>query len=259
MSRLIDRISKQRQPEAQPMGFLANRAQNDKVKMLLMVETTVEFWEKEAAVLKAADAVIVDVNKADDLSVLEKSCQEKAIMPVGGWLNTTSAGALKKAAATECDFIVFTTAAPAALTRKEKLGRLMEIDINLTDGLLRAAAELPVDALIAGGKNNETGVTLNRLLYLQRLISLSGKPVLAAMPENSGSPELQCLWDMGVAGVWVEVNDAKSAESLSGWRELIDKLEAPAFRKKGKTLALLPKATASPAHHHEEEEEEEEE
>jgi hypothetical protein len=261
MSRLIEKLTKQRQNEPQPMGFLMNKPKVEKSQMLLIAELAAENWEKLATSLKAADALILDVTKLDDLGAAEKACQDKEAALSGAWLKSSNAAVFKKALNTECDFVAFSAAAPVTVTRKEKLGRILEIDINLPDSLLRAASDLPVDAVIITAKTSELALSLNRLMAVQRVLHLVNKPLLLAIADNLSGPELQSLWDMGVAGVVVEVSDEKSAAGLAELRSAIDKLEIPAFRKKGKTMAILPRTAVEAAapHKHEEEEEEEDE
>lgn len=258
MSRLIEKLTKQRQAEPQPMGFFVSKPKVEKPKLQLIAELAADDWEKKWAGLKAVDALMLDVTKVDDLNIVEKVCQDKETAPAGAWLKSSSAAVVKKALNIECDFAVFSSTAPAALTQKEKLGRIIEIDINWTEGLLRAVGELPLDALAVNGKAADLVLNINRLIYIQRLLNAVNKPLLVAIPDNLTGPELQSLWDMGVSGVLVEVSDAKSAASLDELRAEIDKLESPAFRKKAKTMAILPRtqpeAPAPPEHEEEDDE-----
>jgi hypothetical protein len=262
MSRLVEKLTKQTKAEPQPMGFmLMSKAKVEKTQMLLIAELAAENWDMLADKLKAVDALLLDVAKVDDLAIVEKACQVKEGAPAGGWLKSSAAAVLKKALNTECDFMAFSPAAPVTLTRKEKLGRIMEIDVNLTEGLLRAVGDLPLDAVITTGKASELALTMNRLMNIQRLVNAVNKPLLVGIPDNLSGPELQSLWDMGVGGVVVEVSDEKSAGNLAELRAAIDKLEAPAFRKKSKAMAILPRASvesAAPSKHEEEEEEDDE-
>lgn len=258
MSKLIEKLNKQRQSEPQQMGFMLRKAEVEKPRLLLLAELAAENLEKWGEPLKAADGLIIDVNKTEDITSAEKACQTNSTIPAGAWLKTSSAAVLKKAATTECDFLVFSSAIPVTLTRKEKLGRILDIDITLSEGLLRAASELPLDALIVTGKHIELDLTLNRLMYIQRLLLLANKPVLVVVENTLSGPEMQSLWDIGVGGIIVEVSDERFAEKLTDLRSIIDKLEAPAFRKKAKTSAILPRMQAEapqPEHEHEEEEE----
>jgi hypothetical protein len=261
MSLLVEKLTKQRQSEPQPMGFgfLLSKAKAEKLQMLLIPELAADNWEKLADSLKAVDAVMLDVTKVDDLGVVEKACQIKEAPPAGGWLKSSTAAVLKKILTTECDFVAFSPVAPVSLTRKEKLGRILEIDIGLSDSLTRAAGDLPVDAVITTGKASELSLNISRLMQIQRLLHLVNKPLLVSIPDNLNTVELQSLWDMGVAGVVVEISDEKTLSSLTELRAAIDKLEIPAFRKKAKTMAILPRTPAeapAPPEHEEEEEDE---
>jgi hypothetical protein len=259
MSRLIEKLTKQRQSEPQPMGFmLSSKSSVEKSRMLLIAELAADNWDKLSNSLKTVDAVLIDVLKTDDLGTVEKASQVKDAAPAGGWLKSAAASIFKKALITECDFMAFSAAAPVTMSRKEKLGRILEIEVDLSDGLLRAAGELPVDAVIMAGKGSELPLSLSRLMDIQRLLNLVNKPLMAVIADNLSSPELQALWDMGVAAVVVAVDEEKSAGRLADLRAAIDKLEVPAFRKKSKTMAILPRTQAEPASpsRHEEEEDE---
>jgi hypothetical protein len=260
MSKLIDKLVKQRQPDVRPMGFLPGQSRTDKIKLLLGAVISAENLEKLAAGLKSADAVLVEIAKADDLSILEKAAQNKESPTVGGWIKSNTAAVTKKVATQEFDFMVLAGAAPVTLIRKEKTARLLEIDINLSEGLLRATGELPVEAVLVSGKASELALNINRLVQIQRLLIVVNKPLLLAISDNLSQSELQVLWDAGVGGVIIEVNDANDLQSLNDLRDAIDQLEAPAFRKKARAMAILPRAqgesvAASPDHEEEEEDE----
>ena len=75
MSKLIDKLSKQRQSEPQQMGFMLRKAEVEKPKMLLLAELSADNLGKWGEALKAADGLIVDVNKPEDLTSAEKASQ----------------------------------------------------------------------------------------------------------------------------------------------------------------------------------------
>jgi hypothetical protein len=257
MSRLIEKLNKQKQSDPQPMGFMLSKPRDEKPGMLLLAAADSAALEAVRAVEKTADALVISISKADDLAEIEKRDQSKDSLPAGGWLKTATAAVVKKAQNTPADFWILTPSLPVALTRQEKLGRILEVDLNLSEGLLRAAGDLPVDALLASGKNSEMVVNLNRLLYVQRLLHMASKPLIVTVADTVTAPELQALWDIGVAAVMVEVADEKAAAHLAEIRACIAKLEAPAYRKKSRATALLPRIQAEqPAVEQEEEEDE---
>ncbi len=258
MSRLIDKLTKMRQSEPQPLGFMLGRGAAEKPKLQLIASVSVGNLDAVSSGLKPADSVIIEITKADDTGALEKVCQDKDVAPGGGWLKATNGGTLKKLMNTACDFAVFQPTAQLSVVHKDKIGRVLELDPSLSEGLLRAANELPVDAVLVSGKESENALTLNRLMLIQRLAYMVNKPILVPVLINSTEPELQALWDMGIGGVIVAVEDEKSIEKLSELRKAIDKLVPPA-RKKGKSTAILPRVQSEAPKPEEGEEEEEDE
>jgi hypothetical protein len=259
MSKLIDKLSKLRQPEPQQIGFMTRSVPLAKPRLQVLAELDADNLEKFKEVLKTVDGLIVDTNKVDDLISIEKVCQANYPVAVGAWLKTNAAAILKKASVTESDFFVVPSNIPVTMTRKEKSGRILDIDVTLSEGTLRAAGELPLDAFIVTGKHLEMDMTINRLIFIQRLLLLVNKPVLVMIDNNLNSDELQSLWDIGVSGVVVEVADGKAAEKVAAISAMSEKLEMPAFRKKGKSSPILPRLQAEAPQPEQEEEEEEDE
>lgn len=258
MSKLIDKLTKQALTEQKPMGFMLARAAPEKPRMQLVARVTAEVLEKSAQNLSKADAIIIDVTKADDIATLEKAAQSKNSPAAGGRLKTNNAGMVKKSLNSGCDFVVFSAEAPLSVTKDEKLGKVLEVETGLSDILLRIIGDLPVDAVIALEKGVEEILTLNRLMNLQRLIYLINKPLLVSVPFSFSTDELQALCDMGVKGVVVELADTKSAEKLTDLCQAIEKLKKPTPRKKDKMSATIPYLQAEAPREEEEEGEEDE-
>ncbi len=258
MSKLIDKLTKLAQTEQKPMGFMISKAAPEKPRMQLVARVTAEVLEKSAQSLSAADAVILEVAKADDISALEKAVQVKDGPAAGARLKTASAGMLKKTLNSGLDFVVFSAEAPLSLTKDEKLGKVLETEPGLSDILLRTIGDLPVDAVIAVEKEVEEILSLKRLMDLQRLVYLINKPLLVSVPLSFSVEELQALCDMGVKGVVVDVVDNKSAEKLTDLRQVIEKLKKPTPRKKDKMSATIPHLQAEAPEEEEEQEEEDE-
>lgn len=259
MSKFIDKLTKLAQTEQKPMGFMhLAKAATELPRMQLVAKVTAEVLEKSVLNLAKADAIILDIAKADDVSALEKTAQAKEGPTVGGRLKTGSAGTVKKALNSGCDFLVFSPDAPVSLTKDEKLGKVLELETGLSDIMLRTAGDLPVDAVIAVEKEVGEILTLKRLMDLQRLVYLIKSPLLVSVPLLFSVEELQALCDMGIKGVVVEAADVKAAEKLADLRKAIDQVKKTSPRKKDKMCATVPSLKAEAAHVEEEEEEEEE-
>jgi hypothetical protein len=255
MSRFIDRLNRLFKAEPQPMGFMVSRPSAESPKMQLVASLTADVVDKVSVALESADAALIEVTKADDVDALEKVCLAKQGVPGGGWLKSASSGTLEKALKAACDFWVFPATTPLSLTQKDKIGRILEVDFSLPEGLLRTANDLPIDAVLAFSKKEDIALTLNRLMLIQRLIYSIQKPVLVFVPDDLSSKELQALWDMGISGAVVQVTDETAGEKLAGLRKAIGELKAPAFRKKSRFGPMLPRMQPEAPQPPEEEEE----
>jgi hypothetical protein len=145
------------------------------------------------------------------------------------------------------------------MLQKEDVGKVLEVEPSLTEGLLRTLNELPADAVLIGSaQDGDSSLTWNHLMLFQRFAALLTKPLLISTPSNITDSELQALWDAGVDGIIIEVKAGQPAERLKELRQAIDKL-TPAPRKRGKVGALLPRVAEKAESPTVEEEEEEEE
>jgi hypothetical protein len=141
-----------------------------------------------------------------------------------------------------CDFVVFPAANTSlAIPQGDEVGKILQVEASLSEGLLRTIDELPVDAvLIAGEQAEGYFLTWHHLMLFRRFASVLTKPLLVSIPSGVTANELQALWDAGVDGVIVAVGAGQPAGGLKGLRQAIDKLVFPSSRKRGKAEALLP-------------------
>jgi hypothetical protein len=160
-----------------------------------------------------------------------------------------------------CDFVVFpATNTPLAVLQNDEVGKILEVEASLNEGLLRAANELPIDAvLIVGEEREDYFLTWQHLMLFQRFADLLTKPLLVSIPSKVTAGELQALWEAGVDSVVVEVGAGQPQDRLKELRQIIDKLAFPSPRRREKVEALLPHIGREPDIATTEEEEEEEE
>jgi hypothetical protein len=259
MSRLIDKLTRLRQTEPQPMGFMTGRTSSQKLKMQLIAYLTGGTTDKLSAGLDAADGVIIEVAKSDDLEALEKVCQAKKEIPGGARLTASNSGTLEKALNAACDFVVFPASIPLNIVQKDKIGRIMELDDSLSEGLLRTANDLPIDAVLISGAEKENNLTFNRLMLFQRFVNMVNKPILVSISDSLSEVDLQAICDTGVSGVVIELAEEKSLDKFAEMRKTIEKLAPPASRKKERMRPILPRLQPEPEKPEEGEEEEEDE
>jgi hypothetical protein len=107
---------------------------------------------------------------------------------------------------------------------------------------VRAANELPIDAVIIAGEQKEDYfLTWQHLILFRRFADLLTKSLLVSVPSNVTASELQALWEAGVAGVVIEVTARQPEDRVKELRRIIDKLVLPSPHKREKAEPLLPR------------------
>ena len=226
----------------QPIGFRAERVA-PKPKILIIASLAQDNVDRLADYVAGADAGLLPIsNLSSGIKTIKEMCQIVSDIPWGGWLRGIGRGGIKQKVKIEYDFLVFPAAKTSlAILQNDKVGRILEAEASLSEGSLRAADELPVDAvLIAGEPAKDSFLTWHHLITFQRFASLLAKPLLVPVPSGVTANELQVLWRVGVDGVIVEVGGDHPVERLRELRQAVDKLTFP-WRYKGvKEEALLP-------------------
>ena len=262
MSRLIDEMHKLSQAATQPMGFRAARSATSAARILLIASLDPGETENPADYIKGANAILLRSNKSRlTAKAVQNTAESLPDIPWGIYLDDT--GDKKAAAKVEpgCDFVVFPAASRISTTPKEeKVGKILQVESAMDDGLLRAVNDLPVDAvLVADTFEGNGSLVWHQLMIFQHLARLISKPLIVPIRADASGEELKALWEAGVDGVLAEVDITKPG-MLQELRQAIDKLPPRSARKRGKIQALLPKtggesATTAPPDEEEEEEE----
>jgi len=260
MSRLIDRLNLASQAVLRPLGFGAAQPVSEKPKILLIASLSRANASSVANYVAGADAGLLRIPKlSSGAKILKEISQAMSDIPWGGWLRDIGTQGIKQMVKVGCDFVVFPAANTSlVILQNSEVGRILEVEASLSEGLLRAVNELPVDAvLIASEQEGEYFLTWHHLMLFRRFADLLTKPLLVSIPSNVTANEVQALWQAGVDGVVVEVGVGQPAEGLNELRQTIDNLAFPSQRKRGKAEALLPHITEETRVPTEEEEEEE--
>jgi len=244
MSRFIDKLNQVSRVVPQSMGFRPAQLASQKPKILLIASLVQTNVDSLADYVAGADAGLLRIPKlSSGAKTLREVSQAMPDIPWGGWLRNIDQGGIKQMAKAGCDFVVFPAAnTPLALLQNDEMGKILEVESSLSEGLLRAVNELPIDAvLIAGEQEGEYFLTWHHLMLFQRFADLLTKPLLVSIPPNVTANELQVLWEVGVDGAVIEVGVGQPADKLKELRQLIDKLAFPSQRKRGRAEALLPR------------------
>jgi len=228
------------------MGFHTAAKAPSRPRMLVvaLVEANGGRLKKIAA---GADAGLLSVaDLTTGAKAIKQASRAVPDIPWGGWLGETGGEGVGKLGA---DFIVFTASSP--LFGEVKMGKVLEVEPSLEASLLKAADDLPVDAvLIAGG---DGPLAWRDLMLFQRCANILNKPVLATVSSGLTATELGVLWEAGVMGVVVK---ADAEGRIAEIRQMIDRLP-PLSAKQKKAQPLLPRIGGEVGMAEEEEEEEE--
>lgn len=243
MSRFIDKLNEVMKAVPQPVGFRVTQLASPKPKMLVVAGLAQANVDGLADYVAGADAGLLPVHEFNSgVKTIQKISKSVPDIPWGGWLKDMEGGGIKQMLEIGCDFVVFpATDTSLAMLQDGEVGKILQVKVSLSEGLLRTINELPVDAvLIAGDQEEDYFLTWHHLMLFRHFASLLTKPLLVSIPADVTAKELQALWDGGVDGVFVEVGTGQPAGGLKRLRQVIDKLVLPSSRKQGKTEALLP-------------------
>ena len=243
MSRFIDRLNQVSQAAPQTIGFRTTQPASVRPKMQLVANVDEDNIDSLADYVTGADAGLLRISKfGSDVKTLKKIPKAMSKIPWGGWLGDSAQGKIKQMIKFGCDFVVFPAASTSlAVPQDDEVGKILQVEASLSEGLLRAVNELPVDAvLVADEKEGKYSLTWHHLMLFQRFADLLTKPLLVSIPPNTTANELQVLWEAGVDGVVAEAGTGKRAEELKRLRKVIDGLSFPSLRKQEKGEVLLP-------------------
>jgi len=260
MSSFIDKLNQFSRVVPQSMGFRRAQLVSGKPKILLIASLAEASIGSLTDYVAGADAGLLRIPKSNSgTKTLKEISQAAPDIPWGGWLRNTDQDRIKQPTKTSCDFVVFPAAnTPLAILQSDEVAKILEVESSLSEGLLRAVNELPIDAvLITAEQEEDYRLTWHHLMLFQRFANLLTKPLLVSIPPNVTANELQALWEAGVDGVVIEVGAGQPADRLKKLRQAIDKLAFPSQRKQGKAEVLLPHIGSEASVVTEEDEEEE--
>jgi hypothetical protein len=231
MSKLIDFFRQASQTGNQRMGFLSRKDAPPPKRLALLAVT------ETAAAFPRADAVVV---RPDNGKLTAAAAKEAATAAGKVPWGLAGGASVPKG----CDFIVLPlTGLTAAAPADKETGKLLELEASLDDGLLRAANDLPVDAVVLADALDEGGpLTWHRLMLLAHARHMVNKPMVVPVAADVSDADVKSLWDAGFDGIMVTA----PAERIAGLADVIAALP-PREEKKEKRSAVLPRSTGAAA------------
>ncbi|MDP6647738.1 MAG: hypothetical protein QGG15_01020 [Dehalococcoidales bacterium] len=259
MSKFIDKLKRLSQGVPESIGFRPNQLTLPKPRIQLLAVLSPEQPDHIAEVVAGADAVVFPTAQVNPkTSNLTKIARALLSIPwgIGYESGQPDVAELIK---TGGDFVVFSAAeTPLTTVVGDNIGKILEVEPSLNEGLLRAANELPVDAvLVAGELKTIDTITWQHLMLFQRFADLLTKPLLVSIPPSVDASILQALWEAGVNGLVISAVGSPKGK-IKELRKIIDSLPFPVPHHRERIEPILPRISAEPSQITAEEEEEEE-
>ena len=197
MSKLIDRLEKVGTVAPAPMGFAAARAA-ERAPALLML--ALSGAKDVAATGLQTDGFIVSTAKTT-------KTQLKAVKQAMGdglwglWPGNANGVSLDQIREHGGDFVVFSSSdTPAELLADEEIGRLIVIPIEFPEDLGHSLEDFPVDAVVVGGLEDASPLSVKALMQVRAVRDLVAKPLLLLRAKPLSRGELVVLQDVGMQG-----------------------------------------------------------
>lgn len=257
MSRLIDKLKKLSQTAPSPMGFHTSKAAEAGSPLLIIGRTALKTTASAAKSTTGADALLFYTDKSELTAIsAQKTAKAFGDIPWGVYLEE-SGEATAALVGAGCDFVVFSpTARITDLPQDEKIGKIVQVDSSMDNGLLRAINDLPADAvLITDTSEKNDSLVWHQVLIYRHLANFIAKPLIVPVKANITEAELKALQDAEIDGVMAEID----GENLKELRETVNKLPPRSAKKRDKTGVLLPRTPSESAPIEPPDEEEEDE
>lgn len=251
MSQLIDKLNRMSRTAPQPMGFGRAQKSTGIACMGLIVSLSPAQADRAADYVKGADATLWRGSSGTDIKTMLEKARAVPDIPWGYSLDGNNPPEIELILQSGPDFVVFPASAPLDMLSQSKTGKILGVEPSLTDGLLRATNDLPIDALLVTGPA-ASALTWQDLMLFRRFTGGLDKPLLVTLPPKATDKDLQALVEAGVAGIIIEAEAGRTARL----REQIDKLTPPR-RKRGRVEPFLPRMAPEPEPVPQEEEEDE--
>jgi hypothetical protein len=242
MSRLIDKLNQISQTAPQPMGFASAKPVSPKPKLLLVASLSQVNLDNLGDHVDGADGGLLNMRQSSKAKALREASQAVPDIPWGIRIRDNSQTGIQQITKTACDFVVFPADNTSfTILQNKAVGKILEVEVSLNDGLLKTINKLPIDAVLITGEPRESHfLTWHHLMLIHRFTSLLTKSLLISVPPTVTADELQVLWEAGVDGAIVEIVAGQNVGQMNQLSQAIDKLTLPSQLKRRKADALIP-------------------
>lgn len=215
MSKLVEKLRQTSKGAAQPIGFRGTAAAAQSGSpMVLVASLTLSRAETSPSLLDKADAMLLKEAPGKNPTAFEG-------IPWGTFLKEGTTEEVDRLKEAGCDFVIFEPGlAPVVLLGEEGLGKIVQIDASLSDGMVRAVERLSIDGIYLKGDSH---LSVHWLMFCQHVANLVRKPVMAGAPLSITREALGQFQNTGLLGLVVEL-DRAGDKALSRLRETISSL-----------------------------------
>ena len=238
MSKFVDKLQSLSKSSTMPIGFHPSVSALKSPAMLLIAGLS-GTQVKEAKIVADvnADAGLI-LSESPSARIVKQMFEAVGDIPLGIFVKGMSGEKINDLASLGCDFVVFDIRVPAAVLKKEEIGKFLMIEPSLDQGFVRAINSLEVDGVFINSRGEDSFVTVEHLLVCQRFVELLEKPVIMALPSLVTKAELTSLWQAGVEGVVAP--STQSVEALTELKKMIGDLPRGARGRRDKAGVKLP-------------------
>lgn len=238
MSEFIKSLERISRGKGQPLGFVGTAKENISPMMLIARLSPSEVGTADLAISEGVEAFLFDAKDlVSKTEVLQKISSSIGQVPWGVRLGTASIEQINKLSDAGCDYLVFKSEIPAHVLGDEKMGKVLEVDTSLSDSLARAIGQLSIDAILLA-REDDSPLTLYRLMQWRRLIGLTDKPALVFLPTDMS--DLETLLEIGARGLVADISGGKLKERIPTIREAIQGLPTSKKKSRERINAILP-------------------
>jgi len=238
MSKLADRIRLALRTEQPPMGFAAASARAARPSLLVgVVVSSLSAERAGEAASRGADTCLFAASDPKE-GELQEALTALGDTPAGLLPRQTDRSSLDRLAEAGLDYLAFTLETPAAALLHPQLGRVLVLEGELSDALLRTLDPMPVDAIYL--RSWKGPLTVRGHMELQRIAGFSRKPLMIPVPAQVDGPELEALREAGVVILAVDGDRRENLEALPALRQAVSSLPARRRRREERPEAILP-------------------
>jgi len=238
MSKLVKKLRQINESAAQPLGFKRTSVLPSQQMLLIMAlpQKDSVAWLAKAEV----DAILIHSPDLEQgVQTLRQVANSVGDIPCGLWPEAMTEEGMKQLKEAGGDFLIFeASTAPAILLQEEELGKVLKVNLPQDESLISAINELPMEVVLLEVKGKGEVLTISDLMYCQWLADLVDKPLLVATHQELTDKEIQSLWEAGVDGVVVEIEEKQLQERLTRLSQALKALP-PRRKRRGERRVML--------------------